>query len=205
MQTLWREPQEFAAGDTLSFSRSLDDFRASQGWSLKYDMRGGSQPIEFISTATNDDHKILVLPAVTATWLPGDYTLAGEAINSGTGETHQIYLGYITITPNLSAMAGNAPAQTFAQQMLAQIEEVLLAKASGDLLESQVGDSRFKFLSMEELRTEHGYWKSVRANEIAIQNAKMGRPTGNKIRPRMNITGYAPQLGSGVWPWGGPS
>lgn len=199
LPTLWREPQEFAQGDTLSFSRKLCNFPATDGWSLTYELRGGSQPIEFTSTATNQDHTILVDAATTATWLPGDYTMAGYAIKAT--ERHQFYLATIVITPNFPQVLGNAPEKTFAQKMIEQLEEAMLSKASGDLKSSAVGDTRFEFWTMEEMRSEHGYWSQVRKNEIAIQNAKMGRPTGNKIQARFNVTGWGGNLGRGVFPY----
>lgn len=198
----WREPGEFAAGDTLSFERALSEFPAPT-WSLLYEMRGQTQPISFASTPDGQNHSINVAATVTATWLPGDYTLAGYALNGTTGERQQIYLATITVTPNFAAEAGNEPQLTFEAQMLANLEIVLLAKSTGDLLESSVENSRFRYLSLEEVRKERDYYFMVVANQKAKQNAKMGRPTGNKVRPNINVSGVGPVLGSSVWPFGG--
>lgn len=186
----------------MTFQKFLPDYLPSKGWSLKYEVRGGSQVIEFTSVATGDSHQITVAAATTATWLPGDYVMAGYAINAGTGERVQIYYNNLPVYENLVGTAGNIPEQTFAQKMLAAIEAVLVAKASGDLISSSVGDTRFQYMTMAELRTEHGYWKGVRANEVAKLNAKAGRPTGNKIRPRLNVTGQSSGIGTAVWPFG---
>lgn len=198
---VWREPQEFAAGDTLLFERSLPDYPAPT-WSLLYEARGGAQPISFTSVPDGLDHSITVLPAVTATWLAGNYNLAGYAVNGSTGERHQIYLASLTITENFQVALGNEPQLTFEAQMLANLETVLLAKSTGDLLESSIENSRFRYLSLEEVRKERDYYFMVVNNQKAKQNAKMGRPTGNKIRPNVNITGVGPVLGSSVWPFG---
>ena len=200
-QTQWREPAEFSAGDTLFFERSLPDYPANAGWSLIYELRGGTQAIEFTSTADGNAHSMTVLPAVTTTWVPGDYVLTGYAILSSTGERHQIYYGELKLWENKVGLPGDAPEQTFAQQMIAQIELVLLAKAGNDLALSKLGETEFRYMTHEQLRAEHGYWKSVRANEIAKYNAKMGRPTGNKIRPRINVAGSGPVFGQ-QWPGG---
>lgn len=195
---IYREPIEFAQGDTLSFTRILPDYPASQSWSIQYFLTGGPQPIQFNSTASGDSHVILVLPAVTANWLPGSYILAGYVINSGSGERHQIYYGSLPIYEDWSKAPGGSPVQTFAQQMIAQLETVMLAKASGDLAESSIENSRFRYLSPEELRKEHGYWSQVRRQEIAKERSKAGLPTGNKIRARVNVMGTGPIIGQGT-------
>lgn len=201
----WQEPLKLTQGDTLTFQRFLSDYQPP-AWQLTYEIRGGSQVIEFLSTPSGNNHLIMVPAATTAGWLPGDYVMAGYAINSGTGERVQFYYNALPIYSNLAGSPGNLPTQTFAQKMLATIETVLLAKATGDLISSAVGDTRFQYLTMEELRTEHGYWKQVRANEVAKLNAKMGRPTGYKIRPRTNVTAPGPSVGmfppfSGYYGW----
>lgn len=197
----WREPQEFSAGDTLTFERSLPDYPASAGWSLDYELRGGAQAISFQSTADGDAHKVTVTPATTATWAPGSYVLTGYATLASTGERHQFYYDTFTIWENKQTAAPDAPEKTFAQQMVEQIELVLLAKAGNDLAASKLGETQFQYMTHEQLRAEHGYWVTVRRQEIAKLNAKSGRPTGNKIRPRINVCPSGPVFGS-QWPTG---
>lgn len=184
-QTQYREPIEFAAGDTLSFTRKLPDYLAGDGWSLTYELRGGAQAIEFSSTASGGDHAIAVTAAVTATWLPAEYILAGYAVKAA--ERHQVYLGTISITQNLPAATGDVPKKTFAALMVEKLEATMLAKAGDDLARSALNDTGFWYLTPEQLRVEHGYWKSVRVNEIKMERAKAGLPTGNKIRPSFNV------------------
>lgn len=199
--TAWREPEELAAGDTLCFERALRDYPATDGWSLTYELRGGAQPIEFISVADGASHKIEVAAAVTATWLPGDYAFTGYVIKGD--ERHRIFYGDFKLWPNAQDMPGNQPVQTFAQKMVAQLELVMLAKAGDDLAASQSGETRFQLLTPEELRLEHGYWSQIRKQEIARERAKLGRPTGNKIRPIFNISLQGSgNLGGGVYPFG---
>lgn len=193
-----REPDELAQGDTLAFTKSLGDYPASAGWSLVYEMRGQGQDIEFSSTASGDDHVLGVAAVATAQWLPGGYVLAGYAVNT-TGERHQIYEAPFVVGQNLQGAPGEIEVKTFAQKMIEQIETAMLAKAGDDLAASQVGDSRFQLLTPEQLRTEHGYWKQVRANEVALQRAKEGKPTGMKIKPRVNVMSTGPLIGMQIW------
>ncbi len=182
-----REPQEFAAGDTLSFRRTLGLYSPTDGWSLKYEMRGGAQPIEFESTADNGSHLVNVLPAVTSGWLPAEYNLSGYAVHAPDGERHQIYFAPIVVLEDQVAAPGDEDQRTFAQKMVEQLEATMLAKAGDDLARSAAGDTGFWFLTPEQLRAEHAYWTLVRRNEIKKQRAKSGRPTGNVTRPFFNV------------------
>lgn len=182
-----REPQEFAAGDTLSFRRRLAKFPPTDGWSLKYEMRGGAQPIEFVSTAdtTPDSHLVNVAASVTSLWLPAEYNLAGYAINGG--ERHQIYFAPLLVSEDLSAAPGDEDQRTFAQKMVEQLEATMLAKAGDDLARSAQGDTGFWYLTPEQLERSHAYWTRVRRNETAKENAKNGRATGYRTRPLFRV------------------
>jgi hypothetical protein len=202
-QTQWREPSEFAAGDTLSFSRRLADYPASQGWSLLYELRGGSQAIEFVSAADGDAHVMVVSKDTTAAWLPGDYVMAGFAVNAGQGLRQQIYYGDLLVGANLPVTAGNEPQLTLAQEMIAKYELVMKAKAGDDLARSAVGDTGFWFLTPAQLREEWGYWKTVRRQEVAAERAKAGKPTGNKVRSVLRVLNGGPAFGAGGFGIGG--
>lgn len=199
-QLLCREPLEFAAGDTLSFERAFSSYPASQGWVLDYEMRGtgnaSGQPISFQSVADGDDHAVIVPAATTAGWLAGSYTLAGYAVNNSSSQRHQIYEGQLSVKTNLQTAGGSDVQPTFAQQMVQMLESILIGK--NDLTESRIGETIFRYESIIAVRQEHGYWKSVRRNEIAIERAKAGLPAGNITRPVINITSLGTNLATGV-------
>ena len=201
METQWREPIQFVVGDSLIFQRSLDQYPASAGWSLLYELRGVAQPISFTSTPSGNVHQINVPAATTATWLPGDYVLTGFAILAATGERHQIYYGDLPIYGDPQQAPGIGDMRTHAQKMVDLLESVMLAKAGDDLAASSIGETHFKYLTPAELRLEHGYWKSVRQQEIARARAKAGLPTGNKIRPVMRVK--SPGVSVGMFGYGG--
>jgi hypothetical protein len=200
-QIQWREPQEFSAGDTLTFERNLPDYPATAGWSLDYELRGGAQVISFQSTPDGNSHKVNLAPAVTSLWAPGDYTLTGYAILAATGERHRIYYGEFKLWEDKQTATADAPEKTFAQQMVEQIKLCLLAKAGNDLASSKLGETEFRYMTYEQLNRHLGEWMGVRRQEIAKENARAGRPTGNKIRPRINVSPSGPVFGS-QWPTG---
>ena len=195
METAWREPLGITQGDTLSFNRRLGDYRASEGWILVYVLRGGAQEIEFTSTPNADTHSITVPAATTSTWLPGEYVLVGYAVNAGTAERHQIYDGSLPVHQNLQGSPGDTPVKTFAQQMIEKIELTLLGKADSDILESRIGETQFKYMTHAELKSARGEYILERQHEIAIERARQGRPTGQRMRPVMGVIGVAPNVG----------
>ena len=172
------EPIQISAGDTLSWQRSLGNYPASTGWQLVYEMRGGSQAIEFSSVANGDSHVINVPAATSAKWLAGQYILEGYATNINTGERERIYLNNLLVIANLQGAVGDIDVQTHAQKMVALIEAVQLGKATHDILESDVEQTRIKRLSPKELRDEYNYWKQIRQNEVRTANSRAGRSNG---------------------------
>jgi hypothetical protein len=187
------EPQKIAAGDTINFVRAFSNYPASKGWSLKYEMRGGAQAIEFTSTAQGDSHAVTVASSVTALWLPKLYVLDGYAENSGTGERQRVYSNAIEIAPNLEAAAPDLDVRTHAQKMLELIEAVQIGKAAHDIIESDVEQTRIKRLSPAELRDEYNFWLFRRQQEIQAKNASNGRATG-----RNRLVQFVDPSGGGV-------
>lgn len=200
-QTIIREPIEFTAGDTLAFMRYLPDFLPSDGWSLLYVLRGDSADTQFTSTTSGSSHAISVSKDTTATWAPGEYILIGYAVKSTT-ERHQIYYGQLQLNANFPATQGDEPVKTFAQKMVEALETELLARAEGGgmgLVSSQIGETRFQYQTEEEIRSAHGYWVMVRNNEIKIQRAKAGLPTGDRIKSTFRVTPQGQFWGLPPW------
>ena len=46
-----KEPLTIRAGDTIKWTKSLDDYIASDGWTLSYSFRGTGGMIDITSTA----------------------------------------------------------------------------------------------------------------------------------------------------------
>ncbi len=186
-ETIYREPIQISQGDTISFTKRLALYKASDGWSLLYAMRGGAQQIEFTSTPSGDDHVILVSSATTEAWLPAEYVLEGWAVNTDTTRK-QIYLSPLLVTQDLSTAQGGAPVTTHAQRMLTSIEQQLEKLAQNALADTTVEGTRIlreQRLNLLQLRNRY---KQERKGEIARSRAKSGQPTGRKIKSYFNIT-----------------
>ena len=57
-ETPTKEPETVRAGDTIKWKKSVSDYAASDGWTLKYSLRGQSTAIDLTSTADGDEHPI---------------------------------------------------------------------------------------------------------------------------------------------------
>ena len=122
------EPSQIAQGQTISFTKKLAKYPASAGWSLTYSLRGNGQQISFSSTASVDDHVVLVAAATTESWLAGEYQLSGSAINTD-GTNENFYLNSFLITPDLATADGGIDLRTHAQKMLTSTEQQPLTTA----------------------------------------------------------------------------
>lgn len=207
------EPLILAAGDTIAFERNLPEFLPSAGWQLQYQVRGGAgqqigqAPVEFYSTpdATNTLHQITVADNVTALWAPGEYILSGYAVNAGTNERKEIYNNALIISPNLNSPADNVNVKTYAQEMIELYECTYKQLSKSFLLETNIQQTQVIRQKRAEIRQELLFWYEKRANEVAVQNVKNGRPSGNKIKPVFNVLSCGPSIGNAPsWPFAQP-
>ena len=192
----------FAAGDTLSFQRYLRDYLPTDGWSLFYEIRGGAngdQAVQFTSTASGDNHVITVVPAITAGWLTGVYVLVGYAVS--TTERHQIYYGELVLQPNLGTAKNDADVTTHYQRMVALIEAQLEILAKNALVETDIERTRIMRVKRLDLEQQLAINKHLRQNEIAVENVRNGRPSGNQITSVAEIVPVGPAYGSPNWPF----
>lgn len=187
-----REPELFASGDSLVFQRYLPGYRPADGWSLHYTVTApdGALLAAVSSTANGDWHVVEednFLATVDAAYpFPVAAVLAGYAINGDA--RHQIYYGQLTLTPNLGdgtddTAAAGEPVKTEAQQMLETLRAALLDAYKVVYQEVNLSGSKVVWANITKLREELAYWKEVRRNEVAMERARAGRPTGMQSVP----------------------
>lgn len=187
-----REPLVFSVGDTLAFSRYFRCYLPSNGWSLLYEIRSAENQvlpvIQFVSTpdALNVQHEISVLPAVTSQWQPGAAILAGYAVNLS-GERHQIYDNGLNLTANLGDAQNNVDVSTHAQRMIPLIEAQLEALATNVLDMTNVQQVEIHRAKRMDLEKQLAWNKTLRQNELAQENVRNGRPSGERVVPQFNV------------------
>ncbi len=191
--TIWREPEQFAAGDTLIFQRNLPNYPPSDGWSIQLtvSMVGPTgaqiqQQVTSVPDSTNAYHTFNVANFL-ATADAGTYILSEEVINSGTGQKNQIYYSdNFQVGPNL-ANGTSTQTFTFAQQCITTIQTTLLGLYARMNKETDVQRSRYVQVEIDKMRNEEAYWQERRRIEIQNERAANGRQPGNVSRPIFSI------------------
>lgn len=188
-----REPEIFAAGDTLWFEKYLPELDPANGWALTYTVtnEAGNMVVQVQSVPVGNRHKIYA-NAFLAAQQAGNYVLSGEAImapnaNAPQGYEHQIYYGPLKVSPDLEAGAANQDMRTRAQKKLAQAEKAYDAAQQDYFQLTEVQRNRFEKQKLEDLLNQIKYWQEVRFNEIQMERARSGRPTGLQAAPLFSI------------------
>ena len=96
------EPETFASGDTVKWTKSLGDYPATT-WTLLYSFRG-PQAWSVTASASGTDYSVTISAATTANLQPGDYDWVGS-VTSGS-EKWTACSGKLTITQNLASVTG---------------------------------------------------------------------------------------------------
>jgi len=127
------EPDVLRAGETWHWTRSLDEFPASEGWTLTYYFRGPGK-LDVVATTSTDgtSYDVLATANNTSAIPAGRYTWdAIVTIGSGaSAETHVADSGVLVVQPNLQT-AHTGDLQTHNEKMLAMIEAELERRLTG--------------------------------------------------------------------------
>jgi hypothetical protein len=195
---IWREPEQFVAGDSLIFQRNLPNYLPSDGWAIKLTVsqptaNGAVETAQVNSAAdpTNRYHQFNA-PGFCAGVVEGVYILSEEVVNAAgnaplgiaANTRHQIYYrDDFFIGPDLTdgLVTGEVltEAQTNLQLLNSTYQELIKLKfaTTEDLR------SRFDIKKQKEILDDIKYWKEVRTNEIQMERVRNGRRPGNVSKP----------------------
>lgn len=79
-----RVPDHFPAGTTVKFTRTLDDYLPSDGWTYTIYLNGLTQKFSKVASVFSNDYLIEFVPSDTASLNPGPYRYAERLSNPGT-------------------------------------------------------------------------------------------------------------------------
>lgn len=96
------EPREFKAGDTVKWTKSLDDYLASESWALTYYIRGPAS-LDVSATVDDDDFAVTISSASTSSLPKGIYRMEGKV--SKAGEVFTVFNGQLEVFPNYTSTA----------------------------------------------------------------------------------------------------
>lgn len=120
-------PSSLAAGDTVTWRRSLPDYPPTDGWTLRYTLIGAGAAYSITAAADGADWLVSVAAAVTSGWAAGRYTVQ-EWVAKG-AERYSLAQTALCITPDLAAASIGADLRTHARKVLDAIEAWLESRA----------------------------------------------------------------------------
>ena len=125
------EPARLVAGDTWQWTRSLEDYKASDGWTLSYAMIA-SPGVSFTITAAaaGDDHAVTVAAATTAGYAAGKYLW--QAYVTKAAERFKVDEGLLEVEADFATAGASYDPREHARVVLAAIEAVIEDRATKD-------------------------------------------------------------------------
>jgi hypothetical protein len=147
------EPTSFVAGDTVQWTKPLNDYPSSDGWALKYRFVGDPQlngGTAYTADVVNGEFAVTI-PSAHTVGIVSDalYRLIGWVELSGARYT--VFDGTVTAFANLAASTAE-DLQTTAEKQLALVDAAIEARLSGDGIESHSVDGRsYQLMPMTEL------------------------------------------------------
>lgn len=178
-------PAELRDGDTWNWTRSLPDYPATAGWTLKYRFKNAAGGFEVVAGSAGADYAITVAAATTAGYTAGKYTWQGWVENASL-EKYTIDSGSITLLPDYRAAAASVALddRSHARKMLDAIEAWLESKDPG-VAEYEIAGRRMKYIPSGELIKLRSQYKMEVAGEANALALARGEGFGRKIQFRI--------------------
>ena len=166
-------PSSLVAGDTWSWTESVPDYSAADGYTLKYALLKSGTRIVLTSTASGADHAFSIAATTTAAYAAGDYTFTAYVEKTG-GIRYTVGSGTVTVKPDLAAQSSGYDGRSQARKILDTLLAAYETASSGRafVAEYEIAGRHMKFNAKADWITEINYWKAQveqedRANAIA--------------------------------------
>lgn len=171
------EPRYIRAGETVKWSRSLQEFPATD-YTLKYYLTGPAS-ITLTATAYNTvDHLVTILPADSAAYLYGTYTWEAYA-EKGTGPTLEKYF-----VDSGQVLVKTASGKSHIKKTLDALEALIEGRATDGMDNFALGGKSVSRMSPEELLRWHSKYTVMYRNELAAEKIAQGFPDPRRIGVR---------------------
>lgn len=179
------EPSSVTAGDTIAWTKTLPDYPASAGWTLKYRLINTTAKIDITATASGDDHAVSVTKATSAAYAAGWYDWQGY-VEKGT-ERYTIGKGRIQILPDLADVSSTgfdnrSQARIILDTLMTAYQSAVANRAF--VWEYQIAGRMMRFDRKEDWIKELNFWKAQVAAEDRAASINAGLGAGNKLLVR---------------------
>ncbi len=132
-------------GETYKFSIELTDY-PSPPWDSTMLFTSADNAYEVIGTSTGTGHEFKIAPAVTATYVDGDYRYR-IVVTDGT-DVYTANAGYMTVALD-PTVPGNS--MTHVEKTLYALNQTIEGKATSDILSYSIRGRSISRMSPEEL------------------------------------------------------
>lgn len=157
-------PATIRQGDSLFVQVALDDYLASDDWTLTWYLSGPTSELSKEATTADTDEFLLELtPAETAELGVETLGYVAKAENVD-GDIYTVLSGTVQILPDL-ATSGPIDLRSHAQKVLDAIKASLEGRATKDEQEYTIKDRSLKRMSLDELLK----FKALYEKEVALE------------------------------------
>jgi hypothetical protein len=165
-------------GDSYEFTTVVEDYPATDGWTLTHLLRPrvAGDAITLTATTSGSDYLTTVTAAVSSGWEAGDYTVTASVANVGL-ERHTldaVALSDGRLTSNLITILAN-PAEgepfddrSIARQNLDRLNATYAVESAKGHERYTVRDRETWFRKLKEIRDEIAYWQAIVAREERV-------------------------------------
>lgn len=181
-------PEKISLGETVKWKESHADFKAGDGWGLKYYFANATANSKFeVAAVAHETNSFLTTlnPTVFGSAAAGKYRY--EAHVTKGSETVRVSYGEVELLADLTdSGTTDLDYKTTARQIFEAIEATILGRASNDQLEMKIRDRSIKRYSADELKGWYSFFKNIVAQEEVAENIEQGKGSGNIIKTRFN-------------------
>jgi hypothetical protein len=176
-----REPDSFTSGDTVKWSKPFPDYPASDGWTLKYYIRG-AKTLDVTAEADGSGYLATINATDSAKLAAGDYPWSARV--SKAGEVYTVGSGTFTVLPDLSVVTEGYDGRSICKQLLDQVEETLLGLSGKKYSAKTIDGVTYTLKNIQELRDFRDRLKDEYAAELRAARVASGRHGGRTRKMR---------------------
>lgn len=172
-------PAKITAGESVSWSITLGDFPASDGWAVTYTLVKSDAQIQIVSAASGDAHLIEIPFATTAAYDAGEYHYQAHVSNAV--ERYQVGEGIVEILPDFATKTSGHDGRSHVKKVLDALEAVIENRASKTQMVQEIAGVQIQHMTTDQIITLRDKYFSKYMRECAT--AGRGK-TRRIIKPR---------------------
>lgn len=172
MATLTALPDSIPAGTTVKYTRTVSDYPATAGWTLKL-LLAGEATLAVTAAPSGGDYAVTLTAAQTAALPAGVYRWAEEV--SKAGEVYRVASGTVSVEPDLNT-AAPGDLQSEDEKQLVQVNARI-----AELLAKGISSYAVDGLTVNKVELRDLYLERTRLT-TAIARARRGGGIGRQYR-----------------------